>query len=936
MRLVRVCCLLALISLIAPELRAQEPADIRTLEDSRRAMIGRGDSADPDGEATRLERWMWRMTPRTRSSGAFPTSDILLRELQRYEATHSRLTDDATLAAPFGSGNWTPVGPFGFEDPIEKNGGSGRVSVIRFHPFDSNTIFIGTPDGGMWKTTNAGTNWTPLTDQIPCLGVSDIAIDPKNPNNIFIATGDAKVPGMYGNPYSYGVLKSNNGGRNWFATGLSLDPTVRVTVPRLVIAPTNSNVLLAAVYGGDTRGIQKSTDGGATWKVKDGGSIYDIQYNPANPSIVYASGYGNFRRSTDGGDTWTTIKSILPTWPDSNVSRTLMAVTPADQNVVYVLYVSRADNQIAGLYRSSDRGVTFTKVFDTSSTLFGKYGDYNLVLAVSPVDPHTVIMGEQTLAISTDDGATWSQLEDDGYNIHYDNHALAFTPKGGTIYSGNDGGIVRSDDGGQSWTDLSTNLQITQFYRMSTAAECSETVVGGAQDNGILGFDRGLWWHPQSGADGGQCLIDYSDPSVVYMEWQSGWLMRSTNGGSSAKKVAPSGAVGAWITPYRQSPTDPKTIVAAYQSIYSSTNRGDSWTATSGQIALGDNFKTLAIAPSNDSVMYAGTYVKLFKTTDRGTTWMDITTGTACTDTSALFSIAVSQSDPNTFWLAHAGFVDHQHVYQSTDGGATYTNITGTLPNVPTTAIACQRGNEALYIGTDIGVFYRDSTTNDWIMFSTGLPRVSISELDIHEGSGALRAATFGRGIWQTPLRDLAAPTAPELVSPPQSAAVQTLTPTLVWNKLARRRDFFLQIAKDSLFAQVVLMQDSIFDTSAKFQTKLEAGRHYFWRVRASNLAGDGAWSEVRSFVTPGTNDLREEPTASFEIYPNPTSDALHITGIASGFTARLFDLTGRMLLEKKFSSASAMLELPLPAGLYAIQIVTSDGKRFRRMVEKI
>jgi photosystem II stability/assembly factor-like uncharacterized protein len=936
MRLVRLLCLFALTVLIHSRVYAQEPGNIRTLGDSRRAeSLNKTTANDPDGEATRLSRWMWRMEPRLLAGGTFPKADILLTELERYEASHSSPSAEALPNTQFPSGQWTPVGPFGFEDPIVTNGGSGRVGCIRFHPFDTNTIFIGTPDGGLWKTTNAGDNWTAMTDQIPCLGVSDIAIDPKNPNVIYIATGDADGPGMYGNPYSYGVLKSNNGGRNWNATGLVLDQTARVTVPRILISPTNSNTLLAAVYGGTTRGIQKSTDGGVTWEVKDGGSIYDIKYNPSNASIVYASGYGNFRRSTDGGETWTTIKSVLPVWPDSNVTRTAIGVSAADPNVVYVAYVNHANSQIASIYRSNDRGLTFAKASDAKIDMFGQFAEYNLVLSVSPVDANVVIMGAQQLARSTDGAKTWSSIDNGGNDIHVDNHALVFTPKGGLIYSGNDGGIARSDDGGSSWTDLSKNLQITQFYRMSSAAQCSETFVGGAQDNGILGFDRGTWWHPQSGADGGNCVIDYSDPSIVYTEWQYGWLMRSNDGGSNGVKIQPPGSNGSWIMPYALSPKDPKTIFAAYEMLYRSSDRGAHWDRISSQIALADNFKSLAIAPSNDSVIYVASYLKIFRTTDQGVSWKNITAGTPSSDTAAIFSIAVSPTDPNRFWLTFAGYTDHEHVYQSTDGGASYTNITGTLPNVPTTSIVCQKGNNALYIGTDIGVFSRDSATNDWVQFSSGLPRVSVSELELHEGSGALRAATFGRGVWQTPLRDLAKPDVVTLVAPATGAVAQTVRPSFSWNALARRRNFFVQIAKDSLFSQVVLMQDSLYDTTTTFATKLEAGTKYFWRVRASNLAGDGAWSEVRSFVTAGTNDVRETPTAAFEVYPNPTSDALHISGIASAFTARVFDITGRMMLEQKFWSQSASLELPFPVGLYAIEIVTSDGMRYRRIIQK-
>jgi len=897
---------------------------------------------EPDGEFARLSRLEYRAAPRLLKDGSLPSGAFLLHELEQYRL--SRQEESLPLVS---SGAWAPLGPSSFDPPSTNNGSSGRVNVIRFDPRDSNIIYVGTPDGGLWKSVNAGSSWSPLSDRQPNLGVSDIAIDPNQPKTIYLASGDAKVAGMFGDPYSYGVIKTTNGGITWSQTGLGLSIYDKVTVPRLVISPANSNVLLAAVYGGNNRGIQKSMDGGVTWTQKDGGSIYDIQFNPTNPSIIYASGYGNFRRSTDGGETWTTITSILPSWITNSVSRTAIGVTPADPNTVYLLFVSHNTNRIHSLYRSQDKGLTFQRVFDSTAKLpFGDYAEYNLVLAVSQTDPNSLTIGSQILGFSHDGGKTWSEnSQQTAIDMHWDNHAFVYT-KTGTLFSGNDGGIYRSDDGGDTWTDHSAGLQITQFYRLSQATERPDLLYGGAQDNGIFRYNTGVWDHPASGSDGEECLVDYSDESVVYMCYQNGYLMRTLNSGDLIRKIAPANN-GAWITPYVLDPQNPHTIYAAYTQIYRSTDRGDHWTTISPQLANGDNFKSFAVAPSDKNVMYAGTYVRLFKTTNGGTNWQEITAGSQIGDTAALTYIAVSPTNPKRLWITLGGFSNHLHVCQSTDGGVTWSNITGTLPNIPANTIAFEPGSsDGLYLGTDVGVFYRDNTTFDWQPYSTGLPSVSVSELEIHAASGSLRAATFGRGVWESPLRNLTAPQIPTLISPASNTSSAQLTPTFSWQKLLRTGYYRLEIAWDSAFTRLVRTADSLTTPSFVFDGSLDAGTKYFWRVRGLNLAGVGLWSPIWSFTTAGTNDVASAgPSFYLTVFPNPVertrTQSLQIDfgrPIFSTVDLRLSSLTGQEVYHEQTAiGGRESLALPisfLSTGVYELEIsLPTEGYIRKRVV---
>ncbi|MBS1903889.1 MAG: hypothetical protein JSS75_09310 [Bacteroidetes bacterium] len=839
---------------------------LRTFQDTRNLLREPLDEAsDIDGEATRFRRWEYRMVPRLLPGGYFPKPSILLDELERYQRSHERSN---ALPAMQG-GNWRVLGPSLFDALDNNNGATGRVSVIRFAPNDTNTIFVGTPDGGAWRTTDGGTNWKPLTDRIPNLGVSDIAIDPSNPSNIYLATGDAKDAGMYGNPYSYGILKSSDGGASWAMSGLSWDVSERVTIPRLVISAADPKILLAGVYGGTHRGIQRSTDGGATWSQRDGGSIYDIQYNPADPSIVYASGYGNFRRSTDGGSSWTTVTSILPTYTGNNVSRTAIGVTPADPNIVYVLYVSHTNNQIYGLYKSTDKGLTFTQVFQNTPTVFGNYGEYNLVFSVSPKDPNLLILGEQYLAKSTDGGLTWKPIH---ILIHVDNHALQFTPSGARMFSGNDGGIYRSSDGGKNWTDLNTGLVITQFYRVGNYDAPPSLLYAGAQDNGISHEQSTIWSHALTGADGAECVVDPSNPDTVFMEFQQGYLYRSDDGGQTANYIAPA-TNGHWITPIVMHPNDPDQIYAAYQSIWHTSDRGETWAKTSAPIVSGDNIKSLAIAPSDPRIMYAGTYVRLFKSTDAGTTWNELTSNTPTSDSIVLTSITVSRTDANKIWLTYSGFIDGQHMYSSTDGGATWKNITGSLPNVPVnTSVYDNNSQDGIYIGTDLGVYYRDATMNDWESFNTELPNVSISELEIDYAKGRLLAATFGRGIWWSLLRNEVPPLAPSLRLPPNDTVGTVLHPFFSWDGY-NGLQYGIDVATDSQFSTIVFHRDSFANHSFVLPLSLATGTTYYWRTHSMNAFGPGAWSDTWRFTTIATDDVQmHDGDEQMSVIPNPAS----------------------------------------------------------------
>jgi photosystem II stability/assembly factor-like uncharacterized protein len=702
-----------------------------------------------EGEEEQFRRWEYILEPRVYPTGKLPPPRILLDELNKFNSKEQVLSDTSF------HGNWTPLEtPAGFPP----DGYSGRLNCIAFHPLDSNIMFVGSPAGGLWKTTDGGESWKPMTDYLPSLGVSEIVINPQNPNIMYMATGDLNVAFLnISNPYSYGLLKSTDGGESWDTTGLTHLVSDQMTIQRLIMHPSNPNILLAAVEGvnGSLRGIWRTTDAGVTWTLAYGGAKYDIEFKPGDPNIVYAAGYRYLIRSTDAGVTWTQIQSDV--LPKDTINEERIAVTPANPHLVYVQYINPNTGGTYGLYKSTDDGITWKMVnrYDISTQ-----GGYDWVLTLSPVDTNIVLYGGQYLFGSYDGGVT----QYDFASGHVDHHALEYRPGTTELYNCNDGGIYKSYDNGESWENLNKSLQTFQYYRLGSSASDEHLILTGAQDNGTQRHDFLSWTEFGFLADGTECIVDYTDESTYYFAYQYGSINRAGGVGNfTSPPVSGDRRFCAWVTPYLMHPANHNTLFFGAKDIYKTTNQGNSWTQISNQLTVNDGvgggmLRSMAISESTpDSVLYAASYVVLYKTTNAGATWWNVTsnlpTTAGCFDCSAISSIAVHPANPNIVWVAMSGYSDSNKVFKTTDGGGTWVNISGNLPAVPINTIVYQKNSmDVLYIGTDLGVFYKDSTNDNWKPFMNGLPNVPIQELEIQYTAKKLRAATFGRGLWESRL----------------------------------------------------------------------------------------------------------------------------------------------------------------------------------------
>jgi len=719
-------------------------------DENRRAK--RRDGIEEEGAWRHFKRWEYFMEPRVYPSGDLTLPSSAYAHFQEY------LQQNAAARAQYANGRsgnpstqssvWSEVGPIG----APNNGGAGRINAVRFDPVNTDILWACAPAGGLWKSTDGGGSWTNNNDFLGLIGCSDLAIDHTNTQVMYLATGD----GDAGDTYSIGVLKSTDGGLTWNPTGLAWNVSQGRRIYKLLIDPTNPQILFA----GSGNGIYKTTDGGATWTMVSSLSVYDLEFKPGDPNVIYACNT-RFYRSINGGNSWTLINNGTP--QATLVTRLAIGVTPADPSVVYLLSGAAGTYGYQGLYRSTDFGGSFSMRSNSPNLLgwsaSGNDNDgqawYTLAIAVSPTDANTVVVGGVNIWLSDDGGQSW-MLNAHWYGgggapyVHADIHDLIYKPGDGyTIFSGNDGGVFQTNNGGGSWQDISGNMGIAQIYRMGLAATNSGLLITGHQDNGT-NLKNGTNYEEVLGGDGMDCFIDWSSDLVMYGELYYGDFNRSTNGGNNWTGITNglSGSAG-WITPWCQDPMDPNTLYAGYSAVFKSTNRGSNWTQL-GNLPSSGLLTDLFVAPSNNQVIYTSTPSQLMRTVDGGQNWVNITQGLP-TSQAAITRAAVSHSNPDHIWVTFSGYAAGTKVYRSTNGGQTWVNISNGLPNLPANCVVTvpYSASEAVFVGCDVGVYYCDNNSNGFQPYFTGLAHAPVSDLEIFKPTMTLRAATYGRGVWE-------------------------------------------------------------------------------------------------------------------------------------------------------------------------------------------
>lgn len=692
---------------------------------------------------------------------------------------------------------------------------SGRVGDIAIHPRHKSTWYVAVHSGGVWKTVNGGTTWTPIFDNQPSYSIGALAVDPERPLTVWVGTGENNSQRSVG--YGDGIYKSTDGGRNWTSAGLKDS----YHIGRVVIDPRNTDVVFASAMGsmwspGGDRGVYQSLDGGKTWTQvlkpdNEWTGAYDLAINPANPEVMLATTYQRGRRqwgfidggpgsalyrSTDRGATWAKVSRGLPS---GELGKIGIAISPADPNVAYAI-VEAAEN--GGFFRSEDGGQNWSRM---SNTVAGPPFYYHELVA-DPKLVNRVYSVDVQMRVSEDGGRTFSSIQ--GQGMHVDNHAVWIDPDDTDhLLVGNDGGLYETRDRGVRWTYMA-NLPVTQFYKIDVDnAEPFYNVCGGTQDNNTLcgpsetrnshGASN-LDWFVVTGGDGFQPRVDPTNPDIIYGQSQHGELVRLDRKTGERIEIQPQPEPGEdgsrwhWDAPLIISPHSSARLYFASQRIYRSDDRGDTWRAISGDMsrgvdrnrlpimgrvwsvdAIAKNTSTsfwgavvvLAESPRRQDVLWAGTDDGLIHITeDAGRTWRKIDTVPGVPSLTFVADIEPSNHDPN---VAYAAFNHHKqgdlkpYLYKTADGGRSWTSVTGDLPvrGSVWTVLEDYVNPNLLFVGTEFGAYFSLDGGQKWLKFG-GLPTIQMRDMAIQKRENDLVLATFGRGFYilhdYSPLRTAA------------------------------------------------------------------------------------------------------------------------------------------------------------------------------------
>jgi photosystem II stability/assembly factor-like uncharacterized protein len=692
---------------------------------------------------------------------------------------------------------------------------SGRVVGFAVHPKNRSHYFVAVASGGVWKTVNDGTTWTPVFDNEGSYSIGYITLDPKDPNVVWVGTGENNSQRSVG--YGDGVYKSIDGGKSWQNVGLKNSEHIG----KIIIDPRDSDTIYVAAQGplwgsGGDRGLFKSTDGGKTWNkvlnISENTGVTDVVMDPRNPDVLIAAAYqrrrhvwtlinggpeGALYRSTDAGKNWTKLKSGLP---EGDIGRIGLAMAPTDPDTVYAI-IEAADKK-GGIFRSTDRGVTWEK-----RNPFDRQAQYYSHLVVDPKNKDRLYVMSVLIQVSDDGGKTLKPLGEKWK--HVDNHTIWIDPADTDFYRvGCDGGIYESHDRASNW-HFKSNLPVTQFYDVT----CDESgpfyhVYGGTQDNDTLGgpartrSDHGIMnqdWFVVQGGDGFQCKVDPKDPNIVYGESQYAGLVRYDRRTGQRVGIQPEPGKGEpplrwnWDSPLILSPHLNTRLYFAANRLYRSDDCGDSWTAISADLSRQIDRDTLAVmgkvwgpdavakhlstslygnctalteSPKKEGRLYIGTDDGLIHlTSDGGNTWKKLEQFPGIPDRTYVARLLASQHDSDT---VYAAFDNHKnadfkpYLLKSTDAGKTWTSIVGDLPERGSVlAIAEDHVKpQMLFAGTEFGLFVTLDGGKKWQRLKGGFPTIAVRDIVINRPMNDLVVGTFGRGIYvlddYSALRELA------------------------------------------------------------------------------------------------------------------------------------------------------------------------------------
>jgi photosystem II stability/assembly factor-like uncharacterized protein len=696
---------------------------------------------------------------------------------------------------------WEKIGPLPTQAFYGASWGvtSGRINAVAISPANPQLVLVGSSTGGIWRSTDGGASFTPTSDDQVDLAVGSIAFSKSNPSVVYAGMGDSKL-GYLGS----GVLKSTDAGRSWQRASNNSLPSPG-TVTKIEVDSADSDRVYVAQYSRlmservATSGLYLSTDGGMNWRSLFAGPARDFAIHASNRQTLYLgvargsamdnSPAAGLYRSTDGGQSWA---HVLTTSYDQYRTRDVrIAVTPADPQTVYA-YTGGFNGPNFGLrvVLSTDGGVSWADR-GTAEIDVAQFG-YNSYIVAHPADENTVYVGTRDLYRSTDGGARWVNLTrnfSQGVdsliytpaiaNTHPDQHALALSATNpGVIYLGNDGGLSKSNDGGNSFQSLNWTLSLTQMTSIALHPTDPSISYCGTQDNGTQRRVSGSAWAEFISGDGGRVVINPLGTGTVMTNYFRGNIYRFYDDGRIYdKQIAWSSTFGepddgriAFYPPFTGNGVDATLYFGSWR-LFVSTDVGETWVARALDLTKGVNDKgrdvltAIGVSRSNPNVIYTGSSQgRAMTSTDGGFTWRDVTPGLP---DRFISGVTVDPSDHRIAYVTVSGF-GTGHVFMTTDGGAAWSDVSGDLPDIPANALLTDPKSPAtLYVGTDIGVFRTTNGGARWNTLDRGMPPVVVTAF-ASQASGLIQAATYGRGAYEM-ISD-----GPETEPPPQRPTVNS------------------------------------------------------------------------------------------------------------------------------------------------------------------
>jgi photosystem II stability/assembly factor-like uncharacterized protein len=685
---------------------------------------------------------------------------------------------------------------------------SGRIADIAIHPDNENLWYVAVGSGGVWKTENSGTTWSPIFDKEKSYSIGCVTIDPNNSHTIWIGTGE-NVGGRHVG-FGDGIYKSEDDGKTWKNLGLQKSEHIS----KIIVHPDNSDIIWVAAQGplwssGGERGIYKSVDGGKSWVKTLGDAVWtgatDLLIDPTDANILYTATWDRHRtvaaymgggpgsgihKSTDGGNTWEKLTSGIPS---SNLGKIGLAMSPFNPDVIYAAI--ELDRKKGGVFLSTNKGESWTKQSDAVSGGTGPH--YYQELYASPHYEGTIYLMSNYVQISKDHGKTFKQMNED--KKHVDSHAMAFRKSDPDyVLFGTDGGLYESFDNTKSWKYIN-NLPVTQYYKLAVDDSSPfYNIYGGTQDNGShggpsqttskAGISNADWWITL-GSDGHQSAVEPGNPDITYGEYQQGRLFRIDQTTGEKVLIQPQPKEGEpyerfnWDAPILVSPHKPTRLYFASQRVWRSENRGDEWKPISNDLTKNQNrielpilgkqqswdnawdvyamsnyntITSLAESPRQEGLLYAGTDDGIIQVTENGgESWRKVEFGSisGVPNTAFVNDIRADLFDSSTVYAAldNHKYGDYKpYLIKSVDKGRTWFSINGNLPNNLITWRLVQDHiiKELLFAATEYGIYMTSNGGKQWIKLQGGLPTISFRDITIQRREDDLVAASFGRGFY--------------------------------------------------------------------------------------------------------------------------------------------------------------------------------------------